>query len=252
MHRQLLVAAFLSVALVACSSKKPKDDKPAENTEGTAPVASPSAPSGDNTSGQPPAAAAHQAPFNPYANAAPGDWVCMVVRATYDGDAGNLAYPAVSVWTWTVEDSTNDDNADVKKATQPSIADVDGKSHGFPRKGTLNVDGPGGIVGSFEEAAVDASSEDEKKTIGDKEFDCKKVSLASPAQDIKAVVWFSQDVKVNGLVALTQTVLLDKEKNLHETLEFEVAGFGTKDGTVVWGKKPDEVAAAVLTAEPPK
>jgi hypothetical protein len=250
MHRQLLVAAFLSFSLVACSSSKPKEDKPAE-TDGTAPVASPAAPSGDNTTA-PAVAAAHPAPFNPYASAAPGDWVCMVVRATYDGDAGTIAYPAISVWTWTVEDSTNDDNADVKKSTQPSIADVDGKSHGFPRKGTLNVDGAGGIVGSFEQPAVDASFGDEINTIGDKEFNCKKVTLATPNEDIKAVVWFSPEVKVNGLVALTQTVLLDKEKNLHETLEFEVAGFGTKDGTVVWGKKPDEVAAAVLKPEPPK
>ncbi len=226
----VVVVSTACVALLGCSSgggsKDKKDDSTAPVSSGAAPVDSATAQSGP-----------HEAPFNPYANVTPGDWVCMVVRAKYDGDAGKDAYPSISVWTWTVGDATTDDSAAILLATNPAIEGLNGTTKPADRKNTPKLEND--FFPIFDKA-VDATFEDDKKTLGDREFACRKVSLSSA--DTKLAAWFSSDVKVKGLVWVTQSSPVEKAV---ETLDLELVGFGTKE-TVVWGKKPEDVAAELL------
>jgi hypothetical protein len=253
MQRYALVAALFASALVACSSSGDKKDEPkpapkaiaavatdttAEVSSDAAPALAPDVPIAPDPVTTPPSV--HEAPFNPYASVTPGDWVCMIARAKYDGDAGADALPAVSVWTWTVKDDTTDQMASIQLKTNPAIKDLDGSAKLCARAGVPKLEGDYFGTQFGDQPASQGTTEDDKHTLGDKEFACKKVTLSS--DKVKITAWFCPDVCVNGLVGLSQTAPLNAAT---ETFELELVGFGKKD-EVVWGKKPDEAAAAAL------
>lgn len=93
------------------------------------------------------------------------------------------------------------------------------------------------------EKASEVAFSDEKKTVGVREFSCKKVTFVTPsgAKTLHSTAWISTDVKGSGLVALRIETDADGKKI---TLDFEVAGFGSKDKTD-FGKTAAELAKAL-------
>ena len=228
------VAALVLFTVVASGCSGDGEKKPENKKDQPAPVASSSS-SSSTPPAETPKAAARDLPFNPYARVASGDWYCALVRAKYEGKAPKDALPAASVWCWTGSAETDADKAVIAFETKPAIADLAAGSRTWSNK-----EAPRGedFLGGFKpEEITDWKCEDEKKTVGDKEFDCKKISAAIGTDTI--TVWLCADIPVTGIVAMTRKS--DLGGGSAEVLEFEVAGFKATEPQASWGKTAEEL-----------
>jgi hypothetical protein len=210
-------------AVPAPDAPAPMADKPATPAP-DAPAAAPE-----------PTPGPHDFPFNPYAKASAGDWVCAVARAKYDPAPPAGALPPVSVWTWKVKDTSTATDLVLELATSPAIQDIDGTTRSWSRAKLPRLeDWLGGLQ---PDEITNVAITDDTRAIGGRDFACKKITVATKTDQV--VIWLCRDVVANGLVALSRTTPFGKST---ETLELQVAGFGTQAEPGKFGKSPADVA----------
>jgi hypothetical protein len=181
----------------------------------------------------------HDFPFNPYAKASSGDWVCAIARAKYDPTPPAGALPPVSVWTWKAKDTSTAADLVLELATSPKIQDIDGTTRSWSRAKLPRLeDWLGGLQ---PDEITDVAIADDTRSIRGRDFACKKITVATKTD--KVVIWLCSDVVANGLVALSRTTPFGKST---ETLELEVAGFGTQAEPGMYGRPPEDVAKALF------
>jgi hypothetical protein len=130
---------------------------------------------------------------------------------------------------------TDGDKAVILLETTPSIPDTGGNKS-WAKKGAC----------AFEEICAwikpdevkDWKVDDEKKTVGDHEFTCKKVSATTASDEI--VIWLSSEVPVTGIVAMTRKSNLGEGTT--EIFELEIGGFASAEPQATWGKNAADLA----------
>jgi hypothetical protein len=235
------VTTETTTAAPAVTAAVPTPDAPAVPTpDAAAPKADAPTPAPDATAAATePTPGPHDFPFNPYAKASAGDWVCAVAHAKYDPAPPAGALPAVSVWTWKVKDTSTATDLVLDLATSPVIQDIDGTTRSWSRTKLPRLeDWLGGLQ---PDEITDVSIADDTRAIGGRDFACKKITVATKTDQV--VIWLSRDVVANGLVALSRTTPFGKST---ETLELVVAGFGTQAEPSKFGKSPADAAKEAL------
>lgn len=184
--------------------------------------------------------ASRELPFNPHARSALGDWYGAVVKVRYEGKPPSNPMPALSVWTWTGADGTEGEKLVIAFDMKPRYDGIDVGTSTRSRK-----EAPKGedFIGGYKpEEITDWKVEDEKKTVGDKVFDCKKITATTTGEQAEQItVWLCPDVPMTGIVALTRRT--DLGGGNVQILEHEVAGFKTGEPQAQWGKAPEELSA---------
>lgn len=233
-----VVGLAVAVTLVAtgCSSESKKEPN---KSAPPAPVGSATDTSAAPAPAETPKAATRELPFNPYAHVGAGDWYCALVKARYDGKVPADARPAQSVWCWTGAAETDADKAVIAFDTKPAIASVPAAARTWSKK---EAPKPEDYFGGVKpEEITDWKCEDEKKTVGEKEFDCKKVTVTLGTDSI--VVWLCAEVPVTGIVAMTMKS--DLGGGSAEIIEIEAAGFKSTEPQAAWGKTLEELEKAL-------
>jgi hypothetical protein len=160
-----------------------------------------------------------RAPINAAEKAEAGDWCALRVTLNERGlvSASTTVLEVAAVESDAV--SVRSASGEVKvlsKKTAPTLAEA----IGLPRRGKL--------------AGVKVT--DEKHAAGGKEFACKRVAFEVRGGDPYAgAAWFSEDVKVTGLVAMKTKGTGEGNSGL--SIELELLGYGTRDRTI-WGERP--------------
>jgi hypothetical protein len=194
---------------------------------------------------------AHPLPLNPAANAKEGDWATfsLTLKVTTPGKTSD-APPverteptAYSVWTFekisgdaaTLRDT---DLGNKKKTHVRSFSTKDPVTlEAFLAKDAGDLD-----------QVSQVTSDEEKHTVGGKEFACKKVTCTTSdgKLTIHWTLWFCSTVKGSGLVHMSGEVAGPKQK---VTMSLELAGFGSRE-KAEWGKTADELAKELKAPEP--
>lgn len=183
-------------------------------------------------------------PFNPVAGAKEGDWTVFKCTQTQPGTTEKHAQSwsvkkvgdkTVKVQQERAGDESVQEELELPLTEAPTIAK-------FFQVG--------------DERVVETKVVDEKKTVGNREFACKKLTFQTYNGErmLRATVWLSAEVKGSGVVAIHLEGDLTEPKGAKATVDFELAGFGSKDKTE-FGKTKAELVkelAADKPAETPK
>jgi hypothetical protein len=161
-------------------------------------------------------------PMNPLANAKVGDW--SVFRCTIHEHGKPAEKPVLQSWKVVAVDE--------KEITvEQTHAAMEGvKKLVLPAKEAPTV---ALFCETEKEQVVELKTVDDKKTVAAREFACKKVTFATYNGEnmIRATFWLSTDVKGSGVVAIRVEADLAEPKGAKASVDFEVAGFGSKDKT---------------------
>jgi len=194
-------------------------------------------------------------PFNPFAKAKKGDWsVCVgKMKVTMAGGGqGGMQIPDQKIKiTMTVTDVTADE-------VTVSMKESGGMGNNQNKKVTFSLKENPTFTKFFNgddtprgDSPSDWKCEDDKKTIGEKEFTCKKFSAklkekGAMGMDAKISLWVSDQTKGWGLLALTLKGSSQGGNGMPGTsitMDMEVKGYGNGD-TADFGKKPEDAKAA--------
>ncbi|MEZ0228016.1 MAG: hypothetical protein ACAI25_05275 [Planctomycetota bacterium] len=177
-------------------------------------------------------------PWNPVENAKEGDWTVFSCHIT----AGDKIEKRVQTWRVTkVGDK-------VVSIEQAAGADGGSETIELPAKEPPTI-AKFCDVGS--EKVMDLETTDEKRTVGNREFTCKKLSFRTydGQRILRATLWLSKDVKGSGVVGIHLEGDLAEPAGGKAIVDFEVAGFGTKDKTE-FGKTRAELAREIGADKP--
>jgi len=235
----LLLALGLPAAILLAQDQKndgdkpdeKKDEKPADPKTGDKPADTGTKDEGRNT----------KLPVSPFAKAKPGDWVTMVAHVHMENIPPEFANLNVYS-TWTVV-GTAEGKLKVK-AVQKAPGRMPTEQEKEISTDEMTLGRYMAIFGVPDEAKLSqVKVEDEKRTFGDKEFACKKISFEGGSDKRKAqeAIWICAEVRC-GFVAHEITGPIEEpSKKPGHTVKEEVLGYGTGDKTE-WGKSPEEVS----------
>jgi len=177
-----------------------------------------------------------KAPVNPFAEAKEGDWETLVMTHT-QGSAPARKF-AVTYRAGKIADES------ITIATETLMGN--GKKNPPAEKTFKKTEAPAlkSVVGNPRDKITEVKVADEKKTVGGKEFACKKVSYTATLESDKGaitrkiVLWLSTDAKPYGLVASSTEQSIGGGPTVK--IEGELAGLGNGD-KASWGKKAEEL-----------
>jgi hypothetical protein len=172
-------------------------------------------------------------PINPFAKAKKGDWSWAVGRIKAAGMNEKMKF-VVKVTEVT------DDEVTISMKQSGGFGPGQEKTVTFSKKEMPSYN-------KFFEGKDDSSGggpsdwkvEDDKKTIGGKEFPCKKASAKFKEKervDAKVTLWITDQTKGWGLLGMSIT---GTEMGQKISMDFELKGYGNGD-TADFGKKADE------------
>lgn len=180
-------------------------------------------------------------PINPFTNAKKGDWTALKVEVSMGEhhDKAVLHFEESKVTKETVHlDAGARRQGDDKERTKAIEFDRTVTPSALDFLGVL-VKGDKRSL-STNPTVTNVKVTDDKKTVGEKTFDCKKLSftLAENSEKLKVKMWFSTEVKGIGVVAAE----VHGSVGVGElSLEMELGGYGDAD-TTIFGKTADELS----------
>jgi hypothetical protein len=203
-------------------------------------------------------------PFNPFNDCKEGDWECLLMKRTASEWKGTnqlvVVHRIAKVSGDAVEVAPLEVRARGVAETEPQHSKV-----AFSKKETPTVEALFDIMTGdddlFEGKLTGIKVEDEKKTVGGREFACKKLTFSwitkfvytngDSAGSTSYVVWLASDVKGRGIVAMTLDEKCTQPGEPEHTLrmELELLGMGGAGG-VDWGKKAEDAAAGLPEEKP--
>jgi hypothetical protein len=177
-------------------------------------------------------------PFNPFAKVKKGEWAAIRLDVD-EGSRSETAvgnYEVIKAGKETVEieatlkgNRGHDDShtLEFSKGKAPNALEYLGR---IIKGSTPRGDAP---------KVTGVKIVDEKKKVGDREFDCKKItfSFMEHTTRIKVKMWMSPDAKVMGLVAAELRI---KERGGEVSIDMELGGFGDDEKTE-WGKTAEQL-----------
>lgn len=188
-----------------------------------------------------------RAPLDPFAAAKKGDWEVIVMHAVTENAPGTARKAAL---VYRVA-ATSEDGVQLTLEPLPAP-----KGGGAPpllllKRGEKPL--LSDILGVKDENVTGVTVTDDKRTVGGREFACRKIAFSSrkvikmkASDDLvfttRMAIWFSADVKGTGIVAAEREDeaagggVADDETHTR----FEVAGFGNGE-KAEWGKAPAEL-----------
>jgi len=180
-------------------------------------------------------------PFHPLAKAKKGDWCAIRMEANFGGQSeiaiANFEVTKVGKETIEVEMTSKRDGRGGGGETQKLSFDATKTPNAMVYLGLL-------IKGSTPSGDVPKVSNvkivDDKKTVGDHEFACKRMSFSfsEHGSNIRVKMWLSPDVKGMGLVACE---IKAKERGADISIDIELGGYGDEDKTE-WGKTAEQLS----------
>jgi hypothetical protein len=223
---------------------KPADPKPADPKKDDSKPSDGKKEKGDEGDDDDDSKPDQKLPINPFAKAKKGDWsVCVGrMKANFQGQAMDQKVKLV----WRIKKVTDDE-------VECSLTESGGGAMGGPRdqKATFSLkENPnftkymnGRDKGGPSDQLSDWKVEDDKKTVGGKEFGCKKITAKLKDQmgtDAKLSMWVTDETKGWGCVAMTLKGTLAGGGKL--TMDVEMKGYGNGD-KADFGNKPEDEKA---------
>jgi hypothetical protein len=217
---------------------KKKDDKKDDKKE--------KGDEGDDDDEDKPKKPQEKMPINPFAKAKKGDWsVCL---GKMKMNMGGQKIDQKMKFIIRVKDV---DNGGVTLTMKQEASGGFGGGGGREETATFNLKELPTVQkymsmndnqrGGDGEEMSDWKTEDDKKTVGGKEFGCKKVSCKMKdkmGSDMKLVMWVTDETKGWGLVALTLKGTIPQGGGTVQ-MDMELKGYGNGD-KADFGKKPEE------------
>ncbi len=186
-----------------------------------------------------------KAPFPLFASCKKGDWEALLMRIR---PCGEMTRIAKHVFIFVVAEVTSDSvTLAVESLPEKRVVPLVFKRNEAPLVGKL--------LTLKAERASSVTTVDEKKQIGDRTFDCKKLSFTSEHTVLKGTsdrvltsswsIWFSSEVNGPGIVAIDDFdeatggggIWRDEDGQGSS----ELVGFGPSEG-LTWGALPGKVA----------